>query len=466
MSGSPHTLSAQALCQHFADGSLSPVEVTDAVLARARQYDGDINAFSIIDEDGAREQARASAERWRNHSPLSVLDGVPISIKDLVAVRGLVTRSGSLTTGPDAVAREDSPPVARLREAGAVLFGKTHTSEFGWKGLTDTPLDGITRNPWDLSRSPGGSSGGAGAVLAARIGPLAHGTDAGGSVRIPASFCGLYGIKPTFGRVPMAPNDSPYATQSSNGVLAHTVRDAARMLSILARPDHRDWWSAPAYGIDFEAGLEDGIKGLRIAYSPGLGGTRPDPEVESVVADALRHFETLGASVETVGPVFEPLRPVFEDYWKAGFAYRIKSIPEDKRELLDPGLRQLAEEGMSVGLDAYYAAVAARARLALTLAEFHRHYDLLVTPTTPTVAPPADTVYHSAEYDRWEKAVPYTMPFNLTGQPAASIPAGLSRAGLPVGLQIVGPRFAESLVLRASWAFEKTAPFPFSAPMV
>jgi aspartyl-tRNA(Asn)/glutamyl-tRNA(Gln) amidotransferase subunit A len=463
MSESIHSLSAEILRERYARGDLSPVEVTEAIIDRAQRLDNDINAFVVIDPEGARQQARAAAERWQRGEPASPLDGIPVSIKDLVAVSGFATRCGSRTVDPDTVSNEDSPVVARLREAGAVLIGKTHTPEFGWKGITDSPLHGITRNPWNLTRSAGGSSGGAGAALATGLGPLAHGTDAGGSIRIPASFCGLYGIKPTFGRVPHVPHDSPFTTLSTNGPLARTVRDAARMLTIQARPDDRDWLAAPYQAMDFETGLEDGVDGLRFAYSPRLGGVSPEPEVEERISEAVRQFEALGASVETVGALFDPLRPDFEAYWKAGFAYLLKSIPAEKHELMDPGLRVLAEEGRSVNLDAYYAGFAARAHLAQNMAQFHRRYDLLLTPTTPTTAPPADIVYHSAEYDRWEKAVPFTTPFNYTGQPAASIPVGLDSDGMPVGLQIVGPRYGEALILRTSYAFEQALPFPHRA---
>lgn len=459
MSEDIHTLTAEALRECYANGDLSPVDVAEAILERAECLNRELNAFVVIDHEGAHKQAAASAERWRGNRPLSPLDGVPISIKDIVAMKGFATLSGSRTTDPKAISDVDCPAVTGLREAGAILLGKTHTPEFGWKGMTDSPLHGITRNPWNPNRSPGGSSGGAGAAVAAGIGPLAHATDAGGSIRIPSSYCGLYGIKPTFGRVPHAPNESPYVTLASSGPLARTVGDAARMLTVLTQPDARDWYAAPYQAIDFEAGLEQGVGGLRIAYSPRLGGARPEPEIARMVADAVRRFEALGAAVEEVDSVFDPLRPVFEDYWKAGFAYLLKNIPEDRRDVMDPGLRSLAEEGLDVDLDTYYEAVAARARLGSAMERFHTRYDLLVTPTMPTTAPPADVVYHSPEFDRWEHAVPYTVPFNLTGQPAASIPVGLADDGLPVGMQIVGPRFSEALILRASRAFEQAMPF-------
>ncbi|MCC5857084.1 MAG: amidase [Ectothiorhodospiraceae bacterium] len=457
-------LSAEDLRIRYATGELDPGMVVEDALGRAERLEGKLNAFRLIDEEGALRDAAASTKRWRRGRPLSKLDGVPVSIKDIVAVKGTATLCGSLTTNPDAISTEDCPAAARLREAGAILVGKTHTSEFGWKGITDSPLHGTTRNPWNPEHSPGGSSGGAGAAVAAGIGPLAHGTDAGGSIRIPSSYCGLYGIKPTFGRVPHSPNESPFCTLSSGGPIARSVRDAARMLTILSQPDPRDWYAAAPQGIDFEQGLDSGIPGLRIAYSPALGGIRADAEVESLVSAAVRKLETLGATVDEVGPVFDPLRPVFEDYWKATFAYLLKGIPEEKRALLDPGLRQLGEEGMTVGLDSYHQAVTARVRLGVRMERFHQQYDLLVTPTMPTTAPRADVVYHSAEYDRWEHAVPYTVPFNLTGQPAASIPVGLASNGLPVGMQLVAARFQELKILRASRAFEQMAPFTMKPP--
>ncbi len=453
-----HALTAEQLHACYAQGDLSPLQVTEAILQRAEQLDGQLNAFVIIDRTGALKQAQAASDRWRHQRPLSKLDGVPVSVKDLVAVKGLPTRSGSLTSSRNALADEDCPAVPRLREAGAILFGKTHTPEFGWKGITDSPLHGITRNPWKLERSPGGSSGGAGAAVAAGIGPLAHGTDAGGSIRIPSSYCGLFGIKPTFGRVPQVPNDSPYATLASSGPLARRVRDAARMLTIMTRPDARDWHALPYDGTDYEEALDAGVEGLRIAYSPGLGGARPEAGVAESVAHAASRFRDFGARVEEVGPLFAPLRPLFEAYWKAGFAYLLKGIPENQWSLMDEGLRALAEEGLSVDLDTYYRAVSARVRLGSQMEQFHQRFDLLVTPTTPTAAPVADVVYHSPRFDRWEHAVPYTVPFNLTGQPAASIPAGMTRDGLPIGLQIVGPRFSEATILRACQTLERAAP--------
>jgi len=450
-----HRFSAEELSAHYAAKNLSPVEVTTTILTRAADLEPKLNAFRLLDNKAALEQAKASESRWRTGNPLGPLDGVPISIKDIVAVKGHACLSGSFTNDPELLMPEDCPAVARLREGGAVLFGLTQTPEFGWKGITDAPMYGATRNPWNTDHSPGGSSGGAGAAVAAGIGPLGLGTDAGGSIRIPASYCGLFGIKPTFGRVPHSPNESPYATLTSSGPLARTVQDAAVMLNLMSMPDARDWYSAADQGIDFARDLDRGVKGLKIAYSPNLGGAKPTEDVRRLVEAALKRLEKLGAHIEEVGEVFSPLRPTFEDYWKAGFGYILKNIPKAKWSLIDPGFLALAEEGLDVDLESYYKAVSARVALGSRMGQFFGKFDLLITPTMTSTAPRADVIYHSADYDRWDDATPYTVPFNLTGHPAASIPVGLAANGLPVGMQIVGARYNEETILQASRAYEK-----------
>ncbi len=459
-------MTATEMVARFCAKTLSPVEVVDYALARIKRLEPTLNAFQHLDPDSARAAAAASEARWARGEPQGALDGVPTTIKDLTLAKGWPTLDGSLTTDLGQAWDEDAPSTARLREAGAVLLGKTTTPEFGWKGITDSGLAGFTRNPWNPAHSPGGSSGGAAATVAAGIGPIAHANDGGGSIRIPASFSGLFGIKPTFGRVPDYPHTSPYSTLSSNGPLARNVGDAALMLNELAKPDGRDWYAGEYSGVDWRAGLDDGVAGLRLAYCPNLGGAEPEAEVEALVCAAVEAFAELGATVERPGPVFGPLRPTFETYWKAGFTHTVSSVPPDKRHLIDPGLMTLAEEGEAATLQDYYAAMIARAELGVTMSRFHETYDLLLTPTTPTAAPQAETVYHTQGYDRWRHAVPYTVPFNLTGQPSASIPCGVTKAGLPVGLQITGPRFAEALVLRASRAFEVARPFPHPHPLL
>jgi aspartyl-tRNA(Asn)/glutamyl-tRNA(Gln) amidotransferase subunit A len=455
-------MSASRLRDGFETGAFLPSDVTAAALARIDRLNPALNAFQVIDADAAADAAASADGRWRAGAPLGRLDGLPMTIKDTVDAAGWPTRSGSRTT-PETPAAADAPVVARLREAGAVILGKTTTPEFGWKGMTNSPLAGITRNPWNTAHTPGGSSGGAAAALAAGIGVMAHGTDGGGSVRIPASYCGLYGLKPTFGRVPHHPQTSPFATLISSGPLARSMADLAALLMVMIRPDARDWYALPTDPTDYEAIVaepQSSLAGMKIAVSYDLGGAEIQSDIRGAVAAAAAVLADLGAEVEEVGPIIAPLRERFERYWLAGFAHRMRSIPEADRALMDPGLRALAEEGLKLGLSDYYAGAEARAALGSDLNLFHQRYDLLLTPTMPTTPPPVETVYHSADFDRFDKAVPFTLPFNLTGQPAASVPCGLCDKGLPIGLQIVGPRFAEATILKAAAAFEQAVPAP------
>src|ERR1043165_7481164 len=298
----PHELTAAELSTAFANRDLSPVEVTEACLARIEALDAEINAFCLVDADVSRRQAEESEQRWLEGAPLSLLDGVPVAIKDLLLTKGWPTRRGSLTVDLKAPWTDDAPSVARLREAGAVLIGKTTTPEFGWKGSTDSPLTGITRNPWNKAKTPGGSSGGSAAALAARFAPLALGTDGGGSIRIPPAVTGTYGLKPSFGRVPAYPL-SPFGSVAHVGPMSLTVLDCAMLLNVIAKPDARDWHSLPHEPTDYAAELESGVKGKRIAFSPRLGHVqRVGPDVEALAAAAAKRFEQLGALVEQVDP--------------------------------------------------------------------------------------------------------------------------------------------------------------------
>ena len=458
-------LSAAELLARYRARALSPVEVTEAALARIARVQPALNPFQLVDADGALAAARASEARWRTGAPVGALDGVPVTIKDNALMKGLPTLHGSRTVDA-APSAEDSPCVARMREAGAVILGKTTLPEFGWKALTDGPLFGVTRSPWNPALSPGGSSGGAAACVAAGIGPIAFGNDGGGSIRIPASYTGLYGLKPTFGRVPHHPQESPFATVVSGGPLARTVADAALMLNELARPDARDPYAAPPDGRDYRIGLDDGVRGLRVAWSPGLGGAVPDPAVLAQVTRAVERLAALGAVVEDAGPIFEPLAPLFTDYWIAGFAHRYRSIPEERRDLMDPRLRALATQGLEVNIERFHACAVGRARLAAQVNALFTRFDLLVTPTTPVTAPAVETQYHSPEFDRWRHGAPYTVPFNLTGHPAGSAPAGVTEAGMPAGVQVVGARFDEPRVLRAMRALESSDPPAWPPPRV
>ncbi|MEU5879094.1 amidase [Spirillospora sp. NPDC047279] len=451
------TMTAAELLAGYRDRTISPVEATEAVLARIAQLDPQLNAFCLVTADEAMAAAREAAERWRRGEPCGVLDGVPVSIKDVLLTRGHPTLRGSRTISPDGPWPDDSPSVARLREHGAVMVGKTTTPEYAWKGVTDSPLAGITRNPWDLSLTPGGSSGGAAAAVAAGLAPLAVGTDGGGSVRIPAAFTGTFTIKPTYGLVPHYPA-SPFGTLAHVGPITRTVADSALMLDVLAGPDARDWSALPPPAAPFTTGDLD-LSGLRVAYSPTLGFASVEPEVAALVTAAVGVFADLGAKVEQVDPGFDdPVRD-FEVLWFAGAAKVIEHLSPARRAELDPGLREITEEGARLSALDYLEATATRMRLGQTMGAFHQDYDLLLTPTLPITAFEAGREAPEGARARWTGWTPFTYPFNMTQQPAASVPCGFTAAGLPVGLQVVGPRHADALVLRASAAYEQAHPW-------
>ena len=368
-----------------------------------------------------------------------MVDGVPATIKDLVLTKGWPTLRGSRAVARDQSWDEDAPATARLREQGAVLLGKTTTPEFGWKGVTDSPLTGITRNPWDLSKTPGGSSGGAAAACALGLGALHVGTDGGGSIRIPASFTGVFGLKPSFGRVPAWPL-SPFGTVAHVGPITRTVSDAALMLNVLALPDRRDWHALPYDPRDHRLGLEDGVRGLRVAFSPALGFAEVDPEVADLVAAAAGAFAELGAHVDADRPWL--CRPAGD--LRRALVCRCRQRParlrRDQRAEMDEGLVEIAAAGARIGLLDYLDAVARRGALGQQMRAFHERFDLLLTPSLPIAAFAAGIERSDpARQERWFDWAPFSNPFNLTQQPAASVPCGFTAAGLPVGLQIVGP---------------------------
>ena len=449
------SLSAVQLLEKYVRRELSPVEVAKAVLARIEKLNPKLNAFCLVSQEALRD-AEASEKRWMSGQPRGLLDGVPASIKDLVLTKGWPTLRGSKTVDPKGPWNDDAPAVARLREHGAVLLGKTTTPEFGWKGVTDSPLTGITRNPWNPQKTPGGSSGGAVAAVASGMGPLAVGTDGGGSIRIPCSFTGLFGIKPSFGRVPAWPL-SPFGTVAHVGPITRSVGDAALMLNVLAQPDARDWHALPYEPRDWRTGLEHGVRGLRIAFSPDLGYAKVDAEVLSLVKKSVAVFTELGAKVEEKNPGFENPDPIFRTHWFSGAAFLLKGIPREKHKLIDEGLREVAAQGEKIGAHEVLDAQMRRGALGTRMNLFHRDYDLLVTPTLSVAAFDAGKEFPEG-VKRWIDWTPFSFPFNLTQQPACSIPCGLTKTGLPVGLHIVGPRYADALVLRAARAFETARP--------
>jgi aspartyl-tRNA(Asn)/glutamyl-tRNA(Gln) amidotransferase subunit A len=465
MMSEPHEMTAAELTAAYGKKDLSPVEVAEALLGRIEALDADINAFCHIDGPTTMKQAEESEARWLAGEPLSPLDGVPVAVKDLLITKGWPTRRGSLTVDPNGPWDEDAPSVARLREAGAVLIGKTTTPEFGWKGCTDSPLTGVTRNPWDRTKTPGGSSGGSAAALAARMCPLALGTDGGGSIRIPASFSGVYGLKPSFGRVPAYPL-SPFGTVAHVGPMSRTVRDSALMMNAIARPDARDWFAIPYDGADYAARLGESMKGRRIAYSPRLGfASHVLPEIETLVETAVKRFEAMGAHIEKIDPPFGDPGEIFRTIWWCGAGFMLGGLPEDKKKLLDPGLRQMADEGLVIPKESFMAANAARGALGSKLRVFMADYDFILTPALATTAFAVGQISPLKGDGRaWMDWTPFSYPFNLTQQPAASVPCGFSGDGLPVGLQIVGRMFDDAGVLAASAAYEAADPHFDKAP--
>ncbi len=453
----------------YRSGEASPVEATQAVLQRIARLNPLLNAFCLIDEAAAMASARQSEARWQAHrrsgAGVLSLDGVPISIKDLILTQGWPTLRGSKTVNPDQPWEVDAPVTARLREAGAVLLGKTTTPEFGCKGETNSLLTGISRNPWNPALTPGGSSGGASAAVSAGLGPLAIGTDGAGSVRIPAAFCGNVGFKPSFGRVPAYPL-SPFGSVAHLGPHAMTVEEVALLMNAIALPDARDWTSLPFDGVDYLAGLKGGVKGLRVAYSPTLGYAKNvDPEIAAATAQAAKHLQDLGAVVEQVDPLTEDPLDISTGLWFAG-AYQVwQTLNPSQQALTDPDFKSQAELGAQLDANAIHALTQRRGVLGSHLRQFMQRFDLILTPSTAVTAfkalPAGHSVMNSAAMLGW---TPFSYPFNLSQQPAISLPCGLTLDGLPMGVQLVGKMFGDAKLLQAAQALQ--ACYPMQRPVL
>ncbi|UYV36820.1 amidase [Rhodobacteraceae bacterium D3-12] len=456
-------MSAAEMVARFAKRSLSPVEACEAALARVETIQPELNAFCVIDPDSAMAAARESEARYAKGAALGPVDGVPSTLKDLVLTKGWPTRRGSRTIPEDGPWDEDGPATARMREGGAVLLGKTTTPEFAFKPVTDSPLCGITRNPWNPELTPGGSSGGAGAAAATGAGTLAMGTDAGGSIRIPACFCGVFGHKPTGGRVPTHP-PTPLSSLVSFGPMTRTVEDAARMLSVLARPDARDGAALPFENVAYHERLQADPAEWRVAYSPDMGFADMDPEVAALVKTAAQAFVDMGAKVEQVERVIDDPSPLMGRLLDGYFDFAFRDFGEDKFAIMDPEVVEQIRESRGANLHDHLQAEMERTALMRQMAEFHERFDFLLTPTL--TIPPFSAEVPFPEGQSLHSWTKLCVAFNLTRQPAASVPCGFTRAGLPVGLQIVG-RFGDDLgVLRASRAFELARPWADRRPQI
>ena len=448
----------------IASKEISPVELVDDTLARQETLEPSLNAFANTTPDIAREAAKACEKAVLAGEAVGPLHGLPISVKDLVAMAGAPWTFGSKPFAHN-MGVLDAPSVERVRAGGACFIGKSTTSEFGCKAVGDSPLAGITRNPWNLDKTPGGSSCGAAASVAAGLTPFAIGTDGGGSIRIPASFTGLFGIKANFGRVPIFPVAAA-PTLSHVGPLARTVRDAALLLGAMAGHDRRDAFAIDGPVPDFLGACEQSPRGMKIAWSPTMGYATPDPEILRIAEAAAKRFEELGCTVELVEKVFDE-DPV--DIWMAefygGIGTRLKSVLEESADQLDPAVVEMLGGALDYSIGDYFGQLFARYDLREKMRQFFETYDLLLTPTLPVAAldvgqnRPAG--FESSNAVSW---VQYTYPFNATGQPAASIPAGFTEAGLPVGLHMISRINTETDIFRAAAAFEAMAPWADKRP--
>jgi aspartyl-tRNA(Asn)/glutamyl-tRNA(Gln) amidotransferase subunit A len=453
----PTLLSAEAMLVAFARRQLTPIDVLRAVTERVARLNPGLNAFVEMNPGAVRE-ATESTSRWRSGRPIGILDGVPCTVKDLVDLAGFPTRRGSRTTSAEPLP-DDAPMVLGLKAAGAVILGKTTTTEFGWKSPGDCPLHGITRNPWNRAYSTGGSSSGAGAAGAARFGPLHIGTDAGGSVRIPAAWCGLVGLKPTYGRIPQWPA-SAFASVSCAGPMTRTVRDAALMLSAMARWDLRDPFCLPDDPRNWLDGIEAGVAGLTIGVlnHPGFGAPI-DPDGVAAVGRAAQVMVDAGAHVEQADAGLPDTSLVFSRVWGAALARLVAGMPSQLAGLLDPGIHEVARTLGGMSAIEFMDAEATRAAAAHAMALLHQRYDLVLCPTVPAGPPLADAPTVDPVRALWTEWAPWTFTFNLTRQPAISVPMGPRTDGLPNSVQIAAAQFRDDLVLRAARTIELARPF-------
>ena len=459
----PHQLSLADLRTAYLAGTLSPVEVVDDVLAQLERVQPQVNALATVTADLARAAARDAERTFHNGDKDSVplLTGIPLTIKDLIPTAGIRTTFGSYVHATH-IPEADAALSQRVRAAGAALIGKTTTPEFGWKCPTDSPLFGYTRNPWAPDRTPGGSTGGGAVAVACGLGPVAIGTDGGGSIRQPASFCGIVGLKPSFGRIPCGPPSGVIDVFNTSGILARNTRDVALVLDLLAGEDEEDWYSLPPPAAGYGESLDTGIAGARVAWSADLGYAPVDPEVAAIARAAALRFTELGCDIEQADPPWADPASWFEVICMRMMALGLRGYLAEWRDQMDPELVAAIGRAENVSVDALVDAARERLTLQAAARSFFSTYDLLLTPTM-SVRPFELGLHSPVRIDgrpvqgmQW---TPFTYPFNITGYPAASVPAGWTADGLPVGLQIVAGFRKDELVLRASHAFETLAPW-------
>lgn len=447
-------MNSDELAAAFRSGGLSPVEVVQAAIDRAEAINSDLNAFTFLDHRGAMAAARQSEKRWREQAPKSPVDGVPTTLKDIVWARGWPTRYGSATSAATP-REEDAPSVANLRDAGVVFIGQTTTPEFGWKAVTDSPLCGITRNPWNRTKTAGGSSGGAAVAAATGAGVLHLGTDGGGSIRIPASFTGIAGLKPTYGRIPAYPA-SVFGTVAHIGPMARKVSDVAAMLNAMAGRDNRDWWQGVGTLPALQKLREFQLAGRRIGYWSRPAAGKVDPRIDIAVSTFVNELASQGASVEPFELPTDDALDIFCNHWFAGAAARMREVPVEDREILDPGFVEIAGIGSRYSAADLAQAQTRRSAYGAAMDRLLERFDFVISPATSLVAFDAGLEFPAGQgFSRWVEWAGFSFPINLSQQPACVLPCGHVENGLPFGLQIVGARGDDSGVLAAASSVEK-----------
>jgi len=455
------SLSVRALLAGYASGSFTPTDIVQALIAHIAAWERSLHALYAYDPDAALAEAAASTQRWHKQQPQGSLDGVPVTLKELIATKGTPTPVGTAATEL-IPAEQDAPPAARLREAGAIIFAKTTVPDFGMLSSGLSSFHALARNPWDLACNPGGSSAGAAAAAAAGYGPLHVGTDIGGSVRLPAAWCGLVGFKPTLGRIPI----DPYYIGRCAGPMTRTVDDAAYAMAVLAQPDERDATGLPPADIDWHAGPSS-PQGLRIGLMLDAGcGMACDTQIAAAVEEAARAFERAGATLVTVAPVLtREILDGIDLYWRARSFGDIAALPLGRAEKVLPFIRDWSARG---GLCLGPEAIAGFNRvfdLKRLCAALFAEVDVVLSPTTPNITFPAEYASPLNDPERPFEHIAYTLPWNMSEQPAVSLNCGFARNSMPMGLQIVTKRFADLQALAlARWYEAQRGPITWPGP--